>query len=275
MLLASDPDAFAKIIEQQAGIGATGTTKDWLDAVNRYKADHPGVSNADMIADKPELADATTFVATRTADVAEKKQRVLALGEAKQNFGDSDADFNRTESLISDIKKIDPKYVTQAVQQMGTTGFMGQVRQSLSGVPIIGMDPQVASAAAKLDQLHNILYSEGWKGRGRITQQEAGRLQAAFDQLSNKALSGGDISGQLDQLENRTVNAHANLFGAAGQPTPQRYWDAMSPIYKDKGPTGYFNGATPMKDSDDSGVASSGAGGGKMLVYNPKTGRLE
>jgi hypothetical protein len=253
----SNPEGFGQEIAkiQEAQMGLTGDPGE--RAVQAARADwhrqNPGKTDADMLGAHPELADAISLTAFRTGAATtaatEAKDRQTQMDAAKTDFVDIDAQHKKVEDLLTKLKA-NPDAVVKAVQNLGpTSGWGGAIRGNLPA-SFGGLDQATRDAAGQLVLLHNILYSEGWKGKGtRLSQTEAARIGSSFDNLSNPALSADEIKNQLGDLTNQEATARVNAAAAAGQTVPQSKWNLVNKIYKDKGDL--FTGAKPV--DDDSG----------------------
>jgi hypothetical protein len=134
-----------------------------------------------------------------------------------------------------------------------------------------GLSEAGGQAASDLQQLKNIIYSKAFQSTGsRRTQQEVTRLSDALSQLDNANLTPAQLKAQLQNIQKMTREAHANVYGAAGQPAPEDYYNVMDPIYKPEG------GAGGKPGDLFSGATKGGKGGfGGVKTYNPVTGMIE
>ena len=191
---------------------------------------------------------------------------------AKQDFAQQNQSFNQAEGLLGNLLKKDSPLdqVTQTL--LPSTGPAGVVKQW------VGLQtPEGGQAAGDLQQLKNIIYSKAFQSTGsRRTQQEVSRLSDALSQLDNTNLTPQQLRDQLTNIQGLTRQAHANIYGAAGQVAPDDYYNLVDPIYKPKGDL--YSGATGGGKGGFVGAAappaaSSSSGGVK--TYNPKTGMIE
>ena len=269
----SNPEGFGAEVAriQEANMGLTGDPAERALQAARadWRRQNPGKTDADMLAAHPELADAISLTATRTSAATtaatEAKDRTTQMDAAKTDFVDIDAQHKKVEDLLTKLNA-NPDAVVRAVQNLGpTSGWGGAIRGKLPA-SFGGLDQATRDAAGQLVLLHNILYSEGWKGKGtRLSQTEAARIGSSFDNLSNPALSEDEIKNQLGDLTTQEATARVNAAAAAGQTVPQSKWGLVNKIYKDKGDL--FSGAKPVDDDSapPSTPSTSGGSGGQAL----------
>jgi hypothetical protein len=273
-LVMANPNLLGDIVKSRIGLTGDPAERALQAARNDWLNQNPGKTESDMLQAHPEYSDSTSFAAAKTgaatAEATTQKATQEDIQNAKNDVVDLDAQHTKVEGILAKLNA-NPDAVVAAVQNLGpTSGWTAKLRQ---GLPTIlgGLPQDVSDAAGQLLLLHNVLYSEGWKGRGgRLSQQEAKRIGDSFDNLSNPALSASEIKDQLSNLTNQETTAHGNALAAGGQPVPAQLWPQVNSIYKKGGAR--FAGAAPL-DDDSSTPAPSG--GGKVKTYNPKTGMIE
>jgi hypothetical protein len=158
-------------------------------------------------------------------------------------------DPTRRDAVIKAIQN--PNWFTE--DQSGR--FIGNSRL---GQALTGVTPQVLDAKNKLQFLNNTFYSTEFKGSGRLSQQEASRLNNAFTSLNSPTNSPDAITTELGRLQDQTYQAHANIYGAAGQQIPGKYHGLANPQYLDQN-NPIYNGATEEHIPDLSKMSASAA----------------
>jgi hypothetical protein len=197
---------------------------------------------------------------------------------AKQDFAQQNQSFNQAEGLLGNLLKKDSPLDEVTQNLLPATGPAGVIKSA------VGLQsPEGGQAAADLQQLKSILYSKAFQSTGsRRTQQEVSRLSDALSQLDNTNLTPQQLRDQLTNIQEMTRQAHANIYGAAGQVAPDDYYNLVDPIYKPKGDLysgvagggkGGFVGAPAPAAASPAATTSSSSGGVK--TYNPKTGMIE
>ena len=126
-----------------------------------------------------------------------------------------------------------------------------------------------------MNQLNRTFYSTEFKGSGRLSQQEAGRLNESFSNLNQPTLGSQQITQELQRLQNETLKAHANIYASAGQQIPGQFHGLANPQFTNSSPDNpYFTGATDekipdlskMKDGPDADAAVAELPSGQYFV---------
>ncbi len=273
-LVASNPDMLSKVVEAQMGISGDPAQRELAQARSQWMKANPGKTESDMLEAHPEYQGVIAYGAAKQAEAKQATDQAADLASDQHSFPSADADYRQTEGMLSWLKA-HPAAAADAVQKGAlATGRLGQ------GLTAIGInDPDTATAAGYLAQLQGKLYSEGWKGRGgRLSQLEAGKISEGFSQLNNPSLPATQINQQISDLYDKTMQAHADTYGAAGMPTPSDYYGRMDDGYKKGGKL--FRGATELTTpggasqagapqgpgSSGSPAAAPAAGGGTALT---------
>jgi hypothetical protein len=217
----------------------------------------PGVTMPNYLSSEGAL---TAFTGQQ-ADAA--KEKVTQQGE----FDGKNAQYNNIEGILGRLN--DPNNranVIAAIQKPNwfTEDQKGNVAAALG---IAGVTPAIVQAKADLNQLNRTFYSTEFKGSGRLSQQEAGRLNESFSNLNQPTLGNQQIVQELQRLQNETYKAHANIYASAGQQIPAQFHGLANPQYTNSSPDNpYYTGATeaPIADFSKMNSADADAGYGKL-----------
>jgi hypothetical protein len=263
-LVASNPDIMSKVLETQMGISGDPAQRELAQARAQWMKENPGKDESDMLAAHPEFGGVIAYGAAKQAQAKQATDQAADLAADQHSFPSADADYRQTEGMLAWLKA-HPEATADAVQKGAlASGRLGQ------GLAALGInDPDSATAAGYLSQLQGKLYSEGWKGRGgRLSQLEAGKISEGFSQLNNPALPASQINTQISDLYDKTMQAHADTYGAAGMPTPTTYFNKMDSSYKAGGKLA--RGATELTEPGAASQAGPptgpGQGGGQAAA---------
>lgn len=216
-------------------------------------------------------------MATEVTTAHGKAQDLLS---ATHDFTTQNQSFNQAEGLLNNLLKPDAPLDEITKNIIPATGVGGVLKSNLPSWAPGSLSEAGGQAASDLQQLKSIVYSKAFQSTGsRRTQQEVSRLSDALSQLDNPNLTAKQLRDQLINIQGITRQAHANIYGAAGQTAPDDYFNLMDPIYKPKGElyagatgggAGGFVGAAPAAPAPAAPAAS-----GRVKKYNPATGNIE
>ena len=262
-LVMANPDMLSKIVETQMGITGDPAQRELAQARAQWMKANPGKTESDMLEAHPEFGGVIAYGAAKQAEAKQATEQAADLAQDQHSFPAADSDYRQTEGMLAWLKA-HPAAAADAVQKGAlATGRLGQ------GLAAIGInDPDTATAAGYLAQLQGKLYSEGWKGRGgRLSQLEAGKISEGFSQLNNPSLPAAQINQQISDLYDKTMQAHADTYGAAGVPTPSDYYGRMDDNFKKGGKL--FRGASEL--TSPGGASQAGAPQGPGGSQQPAT----
>ena len=240
-------------LAQTAG-GLSTVGKQLAEDRRNWMMAHKGASFADMIADKPELADETTYV---TIKAEQGKQSVIAGQEkqtAKDSFPQADQAYKQIEDTVDWLN--DPTH-RDAVQKAinlpreATGGYGGAALAKMKewGLPVPDIPQDVRDARIKLDYLKNQQYAENFTGTKNVrSNTEATRLGASASSLDNINASEDTVSQQLASLKNRVYRERANLAAAAGKVVPYKYRGLADNSFLDKKSNVYQGGSEEVPE---------------------------
>ena len=234
-------------LQQTAG-GLSTVGKQLAEDRRNWMNAHKGASFADMIADKPELADETTYVSMKGEKAKQMVQSGLDKLQAKNSFSSVDPQWQSIESNIDYLN--DPKNRAAVLAALRapdweTTGQSGRFINAVHGV-----DSQTLEAKRRLDWLKNEGFTQEFKGTKNVrSNTEANKLGATFSSLFSPTITDDGAATELDRLAKQVHDGRANILAASGQAIPSKYSDAnIDPDYLDpKSPL--FNGATRQYDT--------------------------
>ena len=234
-------------LQQTAG-GLSTVGKQLAEDRRNWMNAHKGASFADMIADKPELADETTYVSMKGEKAKQLVQSGLDKLQAKTSFSSVDPQWQSIESNIDYLN--DPKNRAAVLAALRapdweTTNQGGRFANWLHAV-----DGPTLEAKRRLDWLKNEGFTQEFKGTKNVrSNTEANKLGATFSSLFSPTITDEGANTELTRLANQVHNGRANILAAAGQAIPSKYSDAdIDPDYLDpKSPL--FNGATRQYDT--------------------------
>jgi hypothetical protein len=263
----SNPETFgqeiARVQEAKLGLTGTQTDKEFRNAQQAWQAQNPGQPLPTW------LQTEAGFAQYQVGKVTEEKAKADDVVKAKGDFTTQNQQFNQAEGLVNKLLAPDTPLDEVTKTLIPATG-VGGVLKSWTGQ----LSDAGGQAASNLQQLKNLLYSKAFQSTGsRRTQQEVQNLSAAISQLDNVNLTPQQLRDQLGDIRDMLNQTHANIYGAAGQATPDNLYDLMDPIYKKEGdtPGDLYAGALRMPKPKGGGPSSSPT----IKTYNPKTGMIE
>lgn len=200
-----------------------------------------GKTDAEMIAEKPELADEVTYVAMKGEQGKEAVAAGVAKVAAKTSFTSVDPQWQQIEDNLTWLSQHKDKVQSALAEpDWATTGQIGRASKAFNI-----NDKDVLEAKRRLDWLKNEGFTQEFKGTKNVrSNTEANKLGATFSNLFSNTIDEKGVSTELDRLSKMVHDGRANIMAAAGQAIPSKYSDAnIDPDYLDpKSPL--YNGAT-------------------------------
>lgn len=215
-----------------AGVSGDPTIQQMHTDMRNFVATHTDPQTGRLTTPVPDyLTNIEKYKGQMATEVTTAQGKAQDLLSARKDFATQNTSFNQAEGLLGNLLK-DGTPLNEVTQTLlPSTGAAG-VLKSYTGQ----LSPEGVQAASDLDNLKKVIYSHAFQSTGsRRTQQEVQNLAGALSQLDNTALSPAQLRTQLQNIQTMTRQAHANIYGAAGQVAPDDYYDLVDPIYKPKG----------------------------------------
>ena len=233
-------------LAQTAG-GLSSIGKNLAEDRRNWHNQNPGKSDAEMIADKPELADETTYVTVKTEQAKEGVLNATARSTAKSTFTQVDPQWQKIEENVEWLA--DPAHKAAVLEALRAPDFetTGQKGRFANWLHIVGKDTQ--DAKRRLDLLKNEGFTSEFKNTKNIrSNTEANRIGAAFSGLFSPTITDDAATEELNRLTDMVHDGRANVKAAAGQKIESKYSNAnIDPDYLDSS-SPLFNGATREYD---------------------------
>jgi hypothetical protein len=200
---------------------------------------------------KPDyLTNLTQYKAHQ--DVVGNAQKDLA--QEKNQFDTTDSKFAGLEENIAWLKA-HPDAASSAVLDANwrTEGDVAKSYPKLTGE-----NSDVIEARKRINQMNSQFMGEAIHGLGRISYAEASKLGGALTNLTQRGGSPGDVSTELDRLQEQAIRSRANVQAAAGKTLDSAHAPYADPQYFDQNDP-FYSHATVAKGAGQPGTAGSGA----------------
>ena len=220
-------------LAQTAG-GLSMIGKQLAEDRRNWRNAHPGKSDAEMIADKPELADETTYVAIKGEQGKQMAQAGVEKQTAVQTFPKVDQAYAPVEANIEWLSA--PEHRAAVEKAIATPGlFTRDVAGNLiAKVGVGGVDQDVLDARSKIDFLKNELYKDNFTGTHNIrSNTEANKIAGSATNLDTQTNSAATIDQQLKNLKTQIYRERADTYAAAGKAVPYKYHGLADSTYLD------------------------------------------
>jgi hypothetical protein len=247
--------------------GQTPIEKDRRDDIASWHRQNPGKTDAEMLQDKPELANNATYLGAKT----EQGKTAALAGEEKASAITSYPTIAPVwENAVKNVDWLtDPAHkdaVTFAIQHPTLSGSW---QGSIIGGYTVGQD--ALDARGYLDTLGNQQFRSGMQDVKNVrTQTEANKIGGSMTNLDRATNSQKVIDDELARLKDNAYRGLATVTAAAGKQVPYKYKGMADSTYLNKtlpsgAPNPYYNGATEEQQSDSGGGGGGAGGGGKQL----------
>ena len=193
-----------------------------------------GKTDAEMIAEKPELADETTYVAIKGEQGKQMAQAGVEKQTATQSFPKVDQSYAPVEANIEWLNA--PEHRAAVEKAIATPGLFTRdaAGNLIAKVGIGGIDQDVLDARSKLDFLKNELYKDNFTGTHNIrSNTEANKIAGSATNVDIQTNSSATIDQQLKNLQTQIYRERANTYAAAGKVVPYKYKGLADSTYLD------------------------------------------
>ena len=270
----------AQLLSQGTAGNLSAAGKSLMDDRRNWMQAHPGKSFADMIADKPELANEIAYTAQKTEEGKMSAQAGEDKMTASTTFAKVDQAYNPVEQNIEWLNA--PEHRAAVEKAIATPGFLTKdtmgnflIDTGLGGV--IGVNQDVADARSKLDFLKNELYKDNFTGTHNIrSNTEANKIAGAATNLDTKTNSSTTIGQQLTSLQQQIYREKANAAASAGKIVPYKYHGLADQTYLDRNSRLYNGGSeeVPATITSPDDIAKLPSGRAFVVPSGPHKGEI-